>query len=125
MNYVALGIIAEVDNLFNDVLNDKAHNIIKSVNKWEPIIVYEDYDDKKEEKQTSWNKCCYGVYWFLTFMHNTFYFYYFAVLAIALNFLLGYNVCQEPFTGVRQTFNSDPSGAGTLEMNPECVPTYF
>ena len=91
MNYVALGIIAEVDNLLADCTQDTAIEVVKDNEDWLPKIIKPRvaFADRKR-----WNKFMYCIYWMLKYLHVVGIFYYFAFLSIALNYLFVATSCE-------------------------------
>eukprot|EP00351_Strombidinopsis_sp_SopsisLIS2011_P000382 CAMPEP_0116877264 /NCGR_PEP_ID=MMETSP0463-20121206/9059_1 /TAXON_ID=181622 /ORGANISM="Strombidinopsis sp, Strain SopsisLIS2011" /LENGTH=106 /DNA_ID=CAMNT_0004524401 /DNA_START=2871 /DNA_END=3191 /DNA_ORIENTATION=+ len=92
MNYVALGIIAEVDNLVADCTQDTAIEVVKGNDDWHPKIIHPKVQFKDRKK---WNKCVYCVYYGLKYIHVVGIFYYFAFLSIALNYLFVATSCED------------------------------
>jgi len=38
MNYIALGIISDIDNLYTEVHQDETHKIVVSQDEWAPVV---------------------------------------------------------------------------------------
>lgn len=87
MNFVALAIIAEIDNMFLDAIRDQYLKQYYEDNPedFEPLIIKKDTEVKMSERPWS-NKIHYAFYLLLDFFHMCFYFYFFPFVAIYLNF---------------------------------------
>jgi len=76
MNFVAFGIIADIDNLFYNTFKDQVHCIVlepeildkegDTCPSWTPVIL-NDHISSKDKK--TWNKVMYSVYWFSRLMY--------------------------------------------------------
>lgn len=77
MNFVALGVIADIDNIYADSSKEQAIETVKSDEEWQPKIVVPkvNFRDRK-----CWNKCLYLPYYFLKLIHVVAYFYFFAFM---------------------------------------------
>jgi len=85
MNFVALAVISEIDNMFSDSSQDKNMKqfIDDNPEDYQPIICNKGIEFKERPGR---NKCLYSIYKFLDFNHMIWYFYLFPFLCIILNF---------------------------------------
>lgn len=93
MNFVALAVISEIDNMFLDAVRDQYLKTYFDENPhdFEPVIVVDDAEVTIRERNCL-NKLLYMFYILLDFFHKTFYFYFFPFLAIYLNFYVAGSV---------------------------------
>lgn len=92
MNFVALAVIADIDNIYADCTKEQAIEIVKNDDDWQPKIIVPKvkYSDRKR-----WNKCLYIPYWCFKMIHVCAYFYFFAFMSIALNYLFVATNCEQ------------------------------
>mmetsp|Transcript_36562 Transcript_36562/g.26627 ORF Transcript_36562/g.26627 Transcript_36562/m.26627 type:complete len:117 (-) Transcript_36562:163-513(-) len=85
MNFVALAIISEIDNMFSDASQDKnmKQYIDDHGETYQPIICNGGQEFKKRDAK---NKCLWIIYLIEDFNHMVWYFYLFPFLSVILNF---------------------------------------
>jgi len=93
MNYIALGIIAEIDDLFEGLNQERSHALILSEpDDWFPVIINENIDFSDRQW---WNKILFIYFWLLNFFYVCAYYYYFSFAAIIMNFLYSKSISCE------------------------------
>ena len=85
MNFVALAIIADIDNMFADASQDKhmKRYIEENPDDYQPILFKTNTEFKDRPLN---NKIMYCMYKMLDFNHKVWYFYLFPFMCIVLNF---------------------------------------
>jgi hypothetical protein len=85
MNFVALAVISEIDNMFSDASQDKHMKkyIEENEDTFRPLLVSSGIAYKDRSTR---NKCQYVLYKLLDFNHIVWYFYFFPFLCVILNF---------------------------------------
>jgi len=84
MNFVALAIIADIDNIFAACSKDQAIEHVRGEDEWTPKIAVPALKFKERKR---WNRCLYCPYWTVKLLHVIGYFYYFAFMCMILNYL--------------------------------------
>jgi len=94
MDYIALGIIAEIDTLFADRIQMHIFKSIKESENWHP---YKQYRDKElKSRRDCCNKTYFIIFKVFKLIYACFYFYFFPFLVIYMNYGFNYSTsCKE------------------------------
>ena len=87
MNFVALAVISEIDNMFSEAIVDPHMKkyIEDNPEEYKPLYINRNINFWD---RSCGNKCQYILYWFFDFNHIVWYFYFFPFLCVILNFYL-------------------------------------
>lgn len=91
MDYIALGIIAEIDDLFAEQMQLRLIKNIQSEDAWTPFKCYSD-SDLPYSRRRCWNKVAFFFFKIIKAFYSAFYYYFFPFCIIYMNY--GFSLTQ-------------------------------
>jgi len=86
MNYIALEIVAQIDNLYSETVQSRIVQEIMDDENWRPYIIWDRKKNLPLTKRKFWNCTLHFVYRISKLFYVSFYYYFFPLVVIILTY---------------------------------------
>lgn len=86
MNYIALEIVAQIDNLYSETIRSRIIKEITEEENWQPYIIWDRKKNLPMKKRKWWNLTCHLFYRLEKLFYVSFYYYFFPLVVIILTY---------------------------------------
>ena len=87
MDYIALEIIAQIDNLYAETTRSRISQEIPAEDGWQPYSLWSKKNLSYKNRKC-WNLMGYSLYRVVNFFYASFYYYFYPLLVIILTYLV-------------------------------------